>query len=97
MESKAKKMPTKKMPGKKAPAAKKTRLSPMKEAKASPAKPQAKKPRLLSLKEAASLVDGLTQYRLRKLCIDGQIKFYKFGNRYMISEREILRYFDETA
>lgn len=52
-----------------------------------------KKPRLLTLKEAAKLIGGLTEYRVRMLCISGKIKYYKFGNKYMISEREILNYF----
>lgn len=58
---------------------------------------QAKKPRLLTLKEAAKLIDGLTEYRVRMLCINGAIKHHKFGNKYMVSEREILKYFDESA
>ena len=52
-----------------------------------------KKPRLLTLKQAAGLVDGLTEYRVRQMCIAGEIKYHKFGNKYMISEAEILRYF----
>lgn len=58
---------------------------------------QAKKPRLLTLKEAAKLIDGLTEYRVRMLCINGAIKYHRFGNKYMISEHEILKYFDEIA
>lgn len=56
-----------------------------------------RKPRLLTLKEAAKLIDGLTEYRIRMMCIDGKIKYHKFGNKYMISEREILGYFNETV
>ena len=52
-----------------------------------------KKPRLLTLKQAAALVDGLTEYRIRRMCIAGNIKFHKFGNKYMISEHEILKHF----
>lgn len=54
-----------------------------------------KKPRLLTLKEAAKLIDGLTEYRVKMLCINGEIKYHKFGNKYMISEHEILTYFGE--
>ncbi len=54
-----------------------------------------KKPRLLTLKEAAKLIDGLTEYRVRMLCINKEIKFHKFGNKYRISEHEILTYFGE--
>ena len=56
-----------------------------------------KKPRLLTLKEAAKLIDGLTEYRIRMLCINGDIKYHKFGNKYMISERELLKYFGEIT
>ena len=56
-----------------------------------------KKPRLLTLKEAAELIEGLTEYRVRLLCTQNVIKFHKFGNKYMISEREILSHFGENA
>jgi len=55
----------------------------------------AKKPRLLTLKEAAKLIDGLTEYRIRLLCLEGIIKYHKFGNKYMVSERALLDYFSE--
>jgi excisionase family DNA binding protein len=54
---------------------------------------ESRKPRLLTLKQAAALVEGLTAYRVRQLCINGDIKFHKFGNKYMISESEIYKYF----
>ena len=57
----------------------------------------AKKPRLLTLKQAAELVEGLTEYRVRQMCINGDIKYHKFGNKYMISEHEILNYFGVSA
>ena len=56
-----------------------------------------KKPRLLTLKQAAVLVEGLTEYRVRQMCLNGDIKYHKFGNKYMISEREILNYFGVSA
>ncbi len=56
-----------------------------------------KKPRLLTLKEAAKLIEGLTAYRLRQMCMDGTILYHKFGNKYMISEQEVLKYFDMSA
>lgn len=51
------------------------------------------KPRLLTLKQAAALIEGLTEYRVRALCRDDSIKYHKFGNKYMVSERVILDYF----
>jgi excisionase family DNA binding protein len=56
-----------------------------------------KKPRLLTLKQAAALVEGLTEYRVRRMCISGDIKYHKFGNKYMISESEILKFFGVNA
>jgi len=56
-----------------------------------------KKPRLLTLKEAARLIDGLTEYRVRLMCIDGVIKYHKCGNKYMVSERALLDFFGEGA
>ncbi|MCL2189237.1 MAG: helix-turn-helix domain-containing protein [Defluviitaleaceae bacterium] len=53
-----------------------------------------KKPRLLTLKQAAKLIDGLTEYRVRLLCTGNKIKHHKFGNKYMIPERELLKHFD---
>ena len=53
------------------------------------------KPRLLPLKEAATLIDGLTEYRLRILCRENAIKFYMFGNKFMVSEKAVLEYFSE--
>jgi len=56
-----------------------------------------KKPRLLTLREAAKLIEGLTEYRVRQMCINGVVKFHRFGNKYMISEKEILTFFGEAA
>jgi hypothetical protein len=55
------------------------------------------KMRLLTLKQAAKLIDGLTEYRARMLCVQGIIKYHKFGNKYMIPEKELLKYFGENA
>ena len=55
--------------------------------------------RLLTLKAAAALIEGLTEYRLRRLCLDGEIRFHRFGNKYMVSDRVVFEYFgiDECA
>ena len=55
------------------------------------------KPRLLTLKEAAELIEGLTEYRIKMLCISGDLKYHRFGKKYMVSEREILNYFGENV
>ena len=51
------------------------------------------KPRLLTLKQAAALIGGLTEYRVRSLCRDNLIKYHKFGNKFMVSEKALLDYF----
>ena len=38
-------------------------------------KTETKKMRLLTLKEAAKLIDGLTEYRVRQLVLQGDIKY----------------------
>jgi hypothetical protein len=58
---------------------------------------ESKKPRLLTLKEAAKLIDGLTEYRVRLMCVRGEVKYHKFGNKYMVSERAILEHFGEAV
>ena len=52
------------------------------------------RPRLLTLKQAANLIDGLTEYRIRMMCVQGEIKYHKFGNKYMISENELMKHFN---
>ena len=52
-----------------------------------------KKPRLLTLKQAAELIDGLTAYRIRQMCLSNSIKYHRFGSKYMVSESEILKIF----
>lgn len=53
----------------------------------------ARKPRLLPLKEAATLIDGLSEYRLRRLCRENSIKYHRFGRKYMVSEKTVLDFF----
>lgn len=50
--------------------------------------------RLLTLKEAAKLIDGLSVYRIKMLCINGDIKHHRFGRKFMISEKSLLDYFN---
>ena len=63
----------------------------------SEAKIMSSKPRLLTLKQAAELIEGLTEYRVRMLCLNGELKYHRFGKKYVIPERELLKYFGENA
>lgn len=48
------------------------------------------KRRLLTIKEAAELIDGITEYRVRQMCKSGQLPCFKAGNKYLISERNLI-------
>jgi excisionase family DNA binding protein len=47
------------------------------------------KDRLLTIKEATELIDGLTEYRIRQLCISGTLKCFKAGRKYLINEQAL--------
>ncbi len=46
--------------------------------------------KVLTIKEAAQLIDGLTEYRIRQLCISGQLRCFKAGKKYLIAEKDLL-------
>ncbi len=45
--------------------------------------------RLLTIKEAAKLIDGITEYRVRQMCKSGQLRCFKAGNKYLIYEKNL--------
>ena len=47
------------------------------------------KKRVLTIKEAAKLIDGLTEFRIRQLCISGQLPCFKAGRKYLINEDKL--------
>ena len=47
---------------------------------------------MLTIKEAAALVDGLTEYRVRQMCIHNQIPHIMAGKKYLINKEQFLRY-----
>lgn len=49
------------------------------------------KRRILTIKEAAETIDGLTEYRVRQMCITGQLPCFKAGRKYLISEENLLK------
>lgn len=51
------------------------------------------KKRILTIKEAAALIDGLTEYRVRQMCITGQLPCFKAGRKYLISEENLMNVF----
>ena len=48
------------------------------------------KKRILTIKEAAALIDGLTEYRVRQMCVTGQLPCFKAGRKYLISEENLM-------
>lgn len=48
-----------------------------------------KKEKLFTVKEAAKLIDGLTEYRIRQMCKNGQLDCFKAGNKLPISEESL--------
>ena len=47
---------------------------------------------MLTIKEAAALVDGLTEYRVRQLCRSGELPCIKAGKKYLINKDVLFRY-----
>ena len=50
---------------------------------------------LLTIKQAAEMVDGLKPYRIRQLCISGKLEHIKAGNKYLINRTVLLDYIGE--
>ena len=50
------------------------------------------KPAMLTIKQAAALVDGLTEYRVRELCKSGQLPCLMAGKKYLINKDVLFRY-----
>ena len=44
---------------------------------------------LLTIKEAAQLIEGLTEYRIRQMCKSGQLPCFMAGKKYLISEEAL--------
>lgn len=49
------------------------------------------KKRVLTIKEAAQLIDGLTEYRIRQMCVSGQLPCFMAGKKYLISEENLYK------
>lgn len=48
--------------------------------------------KMLTIKEAAALVDGLTEYRVCELCKTGAIPCFKAGKKYLINKDILYKY-----
>jgi len=54
-------------------------------------------PIMLTIKQAAERVPGLTKYRVREMCIKGELPCIKAGKKYLICESVLIRYLTEGA
>lgn len=55
------------------------------------------KPTMLTLKEAAKLIDGLTEYRIKMMCLDGTLKHIKAGKKYLVNKNTLLNAIGEKS
>lgn len=46
--------------------------------------------KLLTIRQAAKLIDGLTEYRIRQLCLSGELPHFKSGQKHLINEQVLL-------
>ena len=47
---------------------------------------------MISIKEAAELVNGLTKYRIRQMCLENQIPYIMAGRKYLFNKEIFLNY-----
>lgn len=47
--------------------------------------------RVMTVKETAALIDGLSEYRLRQMCLSGQVDCIKAGRKILVTEEAVLR------
>lgn len=57
--------------------------------------PQTNTVKMLTINEAAQLVPVLTKYRIREMCISGEVLCVKAGRKYLICEQVLIRYLTE--
>jgi hypothetical protein len=49
------------------------------------------KRKVLTIKESAALIDGITEYRIRQMCVSGQLPCFMAGRKYLIDESALLK------
>ena len=48
--------------------------------------------RMLTINEAAERVPGLSKWRIREMCISGELPHLKAGKKYLINEQVLIGY-----
>ncbi|MCL2774217.1 MAG: helix-turn-helix domain-containing protein [Oscillospiraceae bacterium] len=52
------------------------------------------KVRLLTIKQAAKVIDGLTEYRIRQLCRTEELPYIRAGKKYLINEQTLINFIE---
>ena len=47
------------------------------------------KRKMYTIKEAAQLIDGINEYRIRQMCKTGQLRAFKAGRKFLIAESDL--------
>jgi hypothetical protein len=50
--------------------------------------------RLLTIRQAAGVIDGLTEYRIRQLCHARELLCIKAGKKYLINEQTLISFIE---
>ena len=53
--------------------------------------------RMLTINEAADRVQGLSKWRIREMCISGELPHLKAGKKYLINEQVLIGYLTNGA
>ena len=48
--------------------------------------------KMLTISQAAEVVPGLTKYRIREMCIKGELPCIKAGKKYLICESVLIKF-----
>jgi len=54
------------------------------------------RPQMLTMQEAAELIDGLSAFRIRKMCNDGILPHVKAGRKILVSKTALFNAIGET-
>ena len=53
--------------------------------------------KMLTINEAAEQIPGLTKYRIREMCRNGELPCMKAGKKYLICEQILIKYLTEVC
>ena len=48
------------------------------------------KAKIYTIKQAATVIEGLTEYRIRQMCRSGELPYIKAGKKYLVSEYALM-------